>query len=308
MMVELPVTFSKQFREAFFREYGPGAARVGFEFIEKSSTVIVKAGDRSARLRLRRNLFSRVDEVVVTWLDFKRGKAVVVISGVPSFPETAAIDPGSRFAVTLVSLPSNRVLRVFTMPVMKELDSLRKIDKKRYLIAVTSLSNFVADLIVDFVLRNNVARLVFGDVGNSDLVFADVARRVVRRLENELRDFGVEFVLVDEYRTSRVDAIAGEDFSGASGGRRVGALYVRPDGTAIDADVNGALNIMRKAFGDEVIGAFNARRVEVFDYYYRKLWMQEFRGEEKVPLVVRRALTTEALVSKISSRLWASKK
>ncbi len=72
-------------------------------------------------------------------------------------------------------------------------------------------------------------------------------------LKSKCKRAGINFVLVDEAYTSQVDACAFDPIENPPYGRKrriQRGLYKSSTGTLINADVNGALNIMRKVVGD----------------------------------------------------------
>ena len=76
------------------------------------------------------------------------------------------------------------------------------------------------------------------------------------KLESKCDFYGINYQLVDEAYTSRTDALALDEIKkqpyGAS--RRVKrGLYKSSTGQLINADINGALNILRKVAGDSPI-------------------------------------------------------
>ena len=83
-------------------------------------------------------------------------------------------------------------------------------------------------------------------------------------MKYKLMEIGVEVVFQEESYTSKSDALAYDIlpiFNKANkekykfkGKRKQRGLYQSSIGKLINADVNGALNIMRKAIGDDFLG------------------------------------------------------
>lgn len=77
-----------------------------------------------------------------------------------------------------------------------------------------------------------------------------------QKLASKCEFSGIGYHLVDEAYTSRTDALAGDEIRDQEYGksRRVKrGLYQSSAGTLLNADVNGAINIMRKVAGDSVL-------------------------------------------------------
>lgn len=76
-----------------------------------------------------------------------------------------------------------------------------------------------------------------------------------QKLASKCEFYGIQYHLVDEAYTSRTDALAGDEIRDQEYGksRRVKrGLYQSSTGMLLNADVNGAINIMRKVAGDSV--------------------------------------------------------
>jgi len=79
-----------------------------------------------------------------------------------------------------------------------------------------------------------------------------------RKLKAKCERYGINYVEVEETYTSKVDALALEPIEKKEKylGRRVRrGLFQSSTGTLINADVNGALNILRKVAGDSSVRA-----------------------------------------------------
>ena len=76
-----------------------------------------------------------------------------------------------------------------------------------------------------------------------------------QKLKAKCERYGINFIEVDEAYTSKADALALEPIEKKEkywGKRIKRGLYQSSVGTLINADVNGALNILRKVAGDSV--------------------------------------------------------
>lgn len=83
--------------------------------------------------------------------------------------------------------------------------------------------------------------------------------QLLQMLEYKCKLRGIKLVVIDEAYTSKASALdldrvpsLGEEHSEFSGRRAQRGLYVTREGLRVNADVNGALNIMRKVTGDEI--------------------------------------------------------
>jgi len=76
-----------------------------------------------------------------------------------------------------------------------------------------------------------------------------------QKLKAKCERYGINFIEVDEAYTSKADALALESLVKKEyWGRRVcRGLYQSSTGVLINADVNGALNILRKVAGDSPV-------------------------------------------------------
>lgn len=79
---------------------------------------------------------------------------------------------------------------------------------------------------------------------------------IISMLEYKLRLVGIELITTEESYTSKCSALDREKIGkhGKYTGRRIKrGLFRTGDGTLVNADINGAINIMRKVFPDESI-------------------------------------------------------
>lgn len=118
--------------------------------------------------------------------------------------------------------------------------------------------------IVDYCLVNGIKHLVCGNnpgwkqkinLGrHGNRRFCKIPFAILRRmLAYKCRNDGIEYVDQEEAHTSKTSFLDNEDICHhkAYAGKRVKrGLFVSADGTQINADVNGALNILRKCAGD----------------------------------------------------------
>ena len=100
-----------------------------------------------------------------------------------------------------------------------------------------------------------------GKVNNQNFVFIPHAR-FIDKVKYKAQAYGIKVIVREESYTSKASAL---DFDAIpnygvdeqsvkgkfSGNREKRGLYRTADGTAINADINGAVNIARKELGDE---------------------------------------------------------
>ena len=100
-----------------------------------------------------------------------------------------------------------------------------------------------------------------GKVNNQNFVFIPHAR-FIDKVKYKAQAYGIKVIVREESYTSKANALDfdvvpnyGVDEQSVkgkfSGNREKRGLYRTADGTAINADINGALNIARKELGDE---------------------------------------------------------
>ena len=148
-------------------------------------------------------------------------------------------------------------------------NQLQKVYQKRHR-RIEHLFYILANRILDFCLENNVSKLALGknkgwkqgcDNGkenNQNFVQIPYVR-LYRKITDKLIKHGIEVIEQEESYTSQAsvidldyipvygDYLPAGSFSGIRYGKR-NRLYKSKDGITINADMNGALNILRKAF------------------------------------------------------------
>ncbi len=79
--------------------------------------------------------------------------------------------------------------------------------------------------------------------------------RILNKLQWKLELEGIKYIEHEESYTSKVDHLAGEPMkAGSYSGKRVKrGLFLSSTGMAINADINGAIGIARKVFGDSFV-------------------------------------------------------
>lgn len=129
---------------------------------------------------------------------------------------------------------------------------------------INEFMNRAVDYIVKHCLVNRIGNILIGELGgikqkiklgrknNQEFVQIPYGK-FKAKLESKCHMFGIKYHLVDEAYTSRTDALAFDDVRAQPYGkkRRIKrGLFKSITGTLINADVNGALNILRNVAGD----------------------------------------------------------
>lgn len=198
--------------------------------------------------------------------------------------KVASIDLGIDNLVTLISedcnfIFSGRFVKSYNqffnktlsrLISIKDLQGIRKTtnrikklyyDRDRYL---EDVFHKISRRIVDILIDSRVTKLIVGynkgwktgvNMGKkNNQKFTQIPfARLISYLEYKCRLSGIEFVVNEESYTSKCDALALEPISKHDSylGKRIKrGLFQSSVGKLINADVNGALNIMRKVVGD----------------------------------------------------------
>ncbi len=132
---------------------------------------------------------------------------------------------------------------------------------------MNNFMNQVANYIIKYCLGNKIRNIVIGEleeakqraslgkVNNQNFQYIPYGL-FKQKLKAKCECYGINFIEVDEAYTSKADALALESLvkKGKYWGKRVKrGLYQSSTGVLINADVNGALNILRKVAGDSSI-------------------------------------------------------
>ena len=84
--------------------------------------------------------------------------------------------------------------------------------------------------------------------------FVQISYKVfINKIKYKCEDYGINVILTEEAYTSKIDHLAGEKMQKHKTykGKRIHrGLFLSSTGIAINADVNGALGIMRKVFSE----------------------------------------------------------
>jgi putative transposase len=85
-------------------------------------------------------------------------------------------------------------------------------------------------------------------------------RYILNKLRDKLEKLGKELIITEESYTSKCDALTLEEIKKKdkyNGVRKYRGLYISGNGKAINADINGAINIMRKKYDIKTITGLN---------------------------------------------------
>lgn len=133
--------------------------------------------------------------------------------------------------------------------------------------ALSDIYHKVSRHIVNTLLRNKVGNLIIGHnngwkdsinigkVNNQNFVYV-AFDKLISMLTYKCNMVGITVTVTEESYTSKCDALCSEDicFHKSYSGRRIRrGLFSSGCGKLINADVNGALNIMRKVVGESEI-------------------------------------------------------
>jgi len=113
---------------------------------------------------------------------------------------------------------------------------------------MNNFMNQAVNYIIKYCLENKIGSIVIGEL-------KEAKQRA--SLEAKCECYGINFIEVDEAYTSKADALALEPIGKKEeywGKRVCRGLYQSSTGVLINADVNGALNILRKVAGDSPVG------------------------------------------------------
>ena len=132
---------------------------------------------------------------------------------------------------------------------------------------VNNFMNQAVNHVVKYCLKNKIGNIVIGElkeikqnintghINNQNFQYIPYGL-FKQKLEAKCEYYGINYIEVDEAHTSKVDALALEtieDHDKYLGKRVKRGLYQSSTGTLINADVNGAINILRKVSGDSVV-------------------------------------------------------
>ncbi|AKB43576.1 hypothetical protein MSKOL_1249 [Methanosarcina sp. Kolksee] len=132
---------------------------------------------------------------------------------------------------------------------------------------INELMNRTVNYLVKHCLKNNIGNILIGELkeikqninhgrkNNQNFVQIPFDK-FKAKLESKCNFYGIKYQLVNEAYTSKTDALALDEIIKQPYGdsRRIKrGLYKSITGQLINADINGAINILRKVAGDSVL-------------------------------------------------------
>jgi len=132
---------------------------------------------------------------------------------------------------------------------------------------ISEFLNVTTRRIVEHCLENRIGNIIVGDLEgmkqninlgkkNNQKIVHMPFTKFKDKLKAKCQLIGIEVIEVDEAYTSQVDALAFDPIEKPAYGRRrrvKRGLYKSITGVLLNADINGALNIMRKVVGDSSV-------------------------------------------------------
>lgn len=157
---------------------------------------------------------------------------------------------------------------------------LRNLDYKRYCY-INNAMHQIARYIINYCITHNIGTIVIGqnkqwktgiNLGvKNNYTFCMLSHtQLITRIQEKAKLYGIDVVIIEEAYTSKSSFLDNDyipSFDGSehqfSGKRKTRGCYISKDGIQINADVNGASNIIRKAIPD----AFN--NIDDYSYLYQ---------------------------------------
>ncbi|WP_421077545.1 transposase [Methanothermococcus sp. Ax23] len=132
---------------------------------------------------------------------------------------------------------------------------------------INNFMNQSVNYIIKYCIKNNIGRVVIGELKeikqninlgkNNNRNFVLIPYGLFKqKLQSKCKLFGIDYIEVDEAYTSKCDALALEPIKKHKkylGNRIKRGLFQSSIGKLINADVNGAINILRKIAGDSLV-------------------------------------------------------
>ncbi|MFA6780553.1 MAG: transposase [Paludibacteraceae bacterium] len=156
---------------------------------------------------------------------------------------------------------------------IKDMQGIKKITTRQIKLLtkrsnkITEFMNRSVNYLVNHCLKNNIGNILIGELtgikqginhgktNNQNFVQIPFGK-FKAKLESKCNYYGIKYQLVDEAYTSQVDSLALDPVEKPDYGksRRVKrGLYKSSTGQLINADINGAINILRKVVSDSLV-------------------------------------------------------
>jgi putative transposase len=144
---------------------------------------------------------------------------------------------------------------------------LHNLDYKRYCY-INNAMHQIARYIINYCITNNIGTIVIGQnkqwktginlcVKNNYTFCMLSHTQLITRIQEKAKLYGIDVVIIEEAYTSQASFLDNDDILSLggdkhqfSGKRKTRGCYISKDGIQINADVNGASNIIRKASPD----------------------------------------------------------
>lgn len=199
------------------------------------------------------------------------------------------IDYGTRRLASCVDntggaflIPGNRLVNMYleVSNIGKKLDNVEKAGNANHpkvdeyeakfeglRLDINNYLNNTADYVVDYCNNNGITKIVAGKLGMACGLHIDYNNRMFSGIENfesKLINLcarhGIEYVSQDESYTSQADFLAGDNMPHRTGqvinprfsGERIKNDYHSSTGITFNADINAALNILKRAGVDNI--------------------------------------------------------
>lgn len=154
---------------------------------------------------------------------------------------------------------------------------------------INEYMNRAVDHIIKHCLNNKIGNVAIGELKEikqninlghkTNQEYVQIPNGLFKqKLESKCQQHGIKYHLVNEAYTSRTDSLAMDEIKDQPYGksRRIErGLYKSITGTLLNADVNGAINILRKVAGDSVVKQIAGRGLVNRPRRIRLSWEQE---------------------------------
>ena len=174
------------------------------------------------------------------------------------------VDYGTVYFITLVDVVTGTVIKVPGEKTINALDELKEKDLELYHRAVKTVAKTLAKIILEYATTskaNAIALEYTGKYNPRSPTFKNIGYYTTLYLRSSTTKAII--TVVSEERTSIIDALSLEPFDTPNPrGKRKKTKFRHANGERIDADVNAALNMIRKAYGDTAMLGFSTVRIK----------------------------------------------
>lgn len=174
------------------------------------------------------------------------------------------VDYGTVYLITLVDATTGTIIKVPGEETINALDEIKEKDPELYRRVVKTAAKTLAKIILEYATAskaNAIALEYTGKYNPRSPTFKNIGYYTTLYLRSSTTKAMI--TVVSEERTSIIDALSLEPFDTPNPrGKRKKTKFRRANGERIDADVNAALNMIRKAYGDTAILDFPGARIK----------------------------------------------